>query len=341
MSSSGVLRVFTDDIDAERVFHELTAEGIGDGLPVIPPTQRRIDAMLETVDQPESNLGLVPPLYAELTAWKTAYFSVMSGISPAEFPIVLTAVHACLEEQLNLLGVQTTTGTAAVGVAVHGPVCRQLGLNSGSGCMDGTAHPNVRIGRAVSLVLRGVGGATPGELDMATMGQPGKVGMCFAHEVTSALSSFHGSESAVTVFAFSGTAEVLPLGDCNVAEDILRPLAESVVAARLAMGAPLKRLPNDEILVVPPEIVALLEKWGVNLNQIYERLRSLTSELLERRSRELGLEVNGTVDMLTKASDLRVLVAGGTGIKMTYLPTWKGGSRSVTRPLTATGVGAL
>ncbi|MCW5748874.1 MAG: hypothetical protein KIT36_21980, partial [Alphaproteobacteria bacterium] len=35
------------------------------------------------------------------------------------------------------------------------------------------------------------------------------------------------------------------------------------------------------------------------------------------------------------ADDIHVIITGGPGVKMTYVPLWAGGTRTVTRPLGA------
>ena len=46
-----------------EVLDELLAAGHEDGLPVVPPTAARVDAMLAGVGEPDDVLGLVPPLF--------------------------------------------------------------------------------------------------------------------------------------------------------------------------------------------------------------------------------------------------------------------------------------
>ncbi len=55
-----------------------------------------------------------------------------------------------------------------------------VGANAGANCLGPGNRANACIGRAVALSLVGLGGALPGLVDMATMGQPGKYTLCFA-----------------------------------------------------------------------------------------------------------------------------------------------------------------
>src|SRR6185312_8383822 len=224
----------------EEAQQKLEAVGLGDGLPLVPPTARRMERMLAEVVEPERSYGPVPPLFGDLTAAAIAYQCVLAGCLPAELPIVLTAVAACLAPEFNLLGIQTTTGTPTVAVIVHGSAARALGVNGGSNCLGPGNRANACIGRAVRLALTNIGGARPGVGDMATMGQPGKYTFCFAECDNASLPSlparrgFADGQGAVTVLGVSGTMEVLPLGGEATPQGALRPFAVAALGAEQA-----------------------------------------------------------------------------------------------------------
>jgi hypothetical protein len=210
----GPLPLFADSVDWDVAQAELRERGLADGLPQVVPTVRRLDAMLVGVGEPELSLGLMPPMFGDLTPAAVAYCCVLAGCVPAELPLVLTAAVACLADDFNLLGLLTTTGTPAVAVMVSGPAVRELGLNSGTNTLGPGNRANACIGRALALVTRIIGGAVEGSGDMATMGQPGKYGFCFAEDAGGLLPSLPARRglpsgaSAVTVFGVSGTMEV-------------------------------------------------------------------------------------------------------------------------------------
>ena len=52
---------------------------------------------------------------------------------------------------------------------------RAIGMNSGINALGPGNRANATIGRALQLVIRNVGGGRPGEVDRATLGQPGQV----------------------------------------------------------------------------------------------------------------------------------------------------------------------
>ena len=99
---------------------------LSDGLPLVPPTRRRLEAMIAGTAHRSDSKGMMPPMFGDITAESVAYQCVIAGARPAELPVVLTAAEATLEPDFNLLGIATTTGTACVALCVHGPIARKL-----------------------------------------------------------------------------------------------------------------------------------------------------------------------------------------------------------------------
>lgn len=316
-----------DGTTVEAATEALLAEGIGDGLPVVPPTAARLERMLARVAAPDAVLASVPPLFGDLTAAAAAYCAVLAGCRPAELPVVLTALEAACSPEFNLLGVQTTTGTAAVGLVVHGPAVDELGLTSGANLLGPGNRANAALGRAVALGLAAIGGARPGLTDMATTGWPGRYGLCLPEPSDGpfpGLAARRGcAGSAVTVLAAAGTAEVLPARGGGTVADVLDPAAELLACAVLATGEPQRHGGAEQFVVLPPESAARLAGLGADLGAVRRRLAEHADLLLSRRAPG------------ARVGPVEPVVAGGAGVKMLHLPTWMGGSRSVTRPLRA------
>ena len=221
----------------------LTDAELSDGLPLVPPTQRRLDAMVAGIASRTDSHGMMPPMFGDITPESVAYQCVIAGARPAELPVVLAAAEATLEPDFNLLGIATTTGTACVALCVHGPIARQLGINAGTNCLGPGNRANASIGRALQLCIRNIGGARSDVGDMATMGQPGKYTLCFAERNDGpfpTLTERHGlgkDASAITVMGISGTAEVLPGdGEGATPEAILSPIVAGMKAALVMSG---------------------------------------------------------------------------------------------------------
>ena len=328
------MSLFDESLSWEETQGALEGAGLGDGLPLVPPTLDRLSAMLEGRGAPDRSFGNVMPLMGELTLKAVAYNCVLAGCRPAELPVVLSAVEACNEPQFNLLGVLSTTGAPAVAVCVHGPIVETLGLNAGGNCLGPGNRVNACIGRAVSLVLRNVGGARAGIADMATMGQPGKYTFCFAEGSHAGFPPLHvrrGFEpghSAVTALGVSGTDEVLPAAPQDTPELVLQPIAAAMNAAIDASSATRKPERGEQVFLLPPEMADIIANAGWDLAKVQAYLQAARHPY----------PFDGVGDLDTRPlarspKDIHPIVTGGVGIKMTYLPLWSGGSETVTKPV--------
>ena len=204
---STALRSIEVDDAPEAVLEAFVAREWCDGLPIVPPTEDRVRAMLTDAD-PARSLGAMPPLWRTATLEALAVNAVMAGCRPEYFPVIVAAVEAMLDPAFNLYGVQATTHPVAPLVIVHGAYGRRIGIHSGSGCFGPGFRANATIGRALRLILLNVGGAWPGRHDMATQGSPAKFSYCIAeNEEASPWGPLHDGD-AVTVFGGEGPHNV-------------------------------------------------------------------------------------------------------------------------------------
>jgi hypothetical protein len=315
--------VVDDQTGWEAAQQILTDAELSDGLPLVPPTRRRLEAMVAGVAGRGDSHGPMPPMFGDLTPDSVAYQCVIAGCRPAELPVVLAAAEAILEPDFNLLGIATTTGTACVALCVHGAIARQLGVNAGTNCLGPGNRANASIGRALQLTIRNIGGARSDVGDMATMGQPGKYTFCFAERndgpfpTLTARRGLGADASAITVMGISGTAEVLPGdGEGATPEAILSPIATAMRAAIVMSSMSRKNERGEQVILLPLEMAQKIVRhdgWDVGRVQRY-----------------LFDEGQGAA----RAPDaIHLIVTGGAGYKMSYLPIWGGGSQTVTRAL--------
>jgi len=176
---TSALSTVADDPEAVVAFIE--AQGWGDGFPVIPPTEARVQAMLEATPlAPSHVVGVVEPRRGEATVEKIAVNAVMAGCRPEYLPVVLAAVEAVLDPAFNLRGVQTTDENVAPLLVVNGPVARALDVNAAGGALGPGWRANATIGRALRLAMNNVGGGWPGAVSFAGLGHPGRYTLCLA-----------------------------------------------------------------------------------------------------------------------------------------------------------------
>lgn len=251
-------------------------QGLSDGLPVVPPTPERVLRMLEgTVRDPQEVVAAVAPNYAPVTVEKVAINAVLAGCRPEYLPVVLAGVEAVCTPEFNVHGVLATTFVAAPVLLVNGPIRQRIGMNFGLNCLGQGSRANSTIGRAVQLVVRNVGGGRPGEIDRATLGQPGKLGMCFAeNEERSEWEPFHvergfdAETSTITAFAGGAPASFMD----QLARDA-RSLASTYGLALAAAGHPKQYFYGDVLVVVSPEHVDTFARDGWTKAQVREQIQ--------------------------------------------------------------------
>jgi len=325
----------------------LHAAGVTDGLPVVPPSARRVESMLEAcrVD-PSSALTVLPPAYATVTWRDVAINAVMAGCAPDYLRVIGAAVEAIAAPEFNLLGIATTTGSATVCIIVNGPVAREIGMNCAANALGPGNRANATIGRAVRLTLQNVGGARAGEIDMATLGQPGKYTFCFSeNEGESPWAPLHvergfdREESVVTVVGVSGTIEVVD-SESRTPGDLAQTIAQSMLIAGNVGGAGLLG-GGEPLIVMPPEHANVFFQGGCTKAQakaeIFERARLAIDRLapsLRERAAASGGAADGYLRVAATADDVMIVVAGGVGRKAAYVPTWSGTTRAVSRVIT-------
>jgi hypothetical protein len=150
-------------------------QGWTDGLPVVPPTGDKVEAVVAALGgDPDFVECRVPPRHGSLSREVLAVNIVMAGCKPEYAPVVRAALLALAQPAFNLNGVQATTHMAAPLLIAGGPVAARIGMNGGVNAFGSGNRANATIGRAIRLVLLNVGGGWPGDLDKSTLGHPGK-----------------------------------------------------------------------------------------------------------------------------------------------------------------------
>lgn len=311
--------------------------GWTDGLPVVPPTEGRVLAMLGgTTRAPDEIVAVVPPDLAPCTVEKVAINAVMAGCKPEYLPVVLAAVEAACTDEFNIHGLLATTMSAGPVLIVNGPIRRRIGMNSGKNVLGQGNRANSTIGRALQLVIRNVGGGRPGEVDRATLGNPGKVGFCFAEDEegspwTSLAESLGAEAGRDTVTLFPGE------GPRTIVDQIAREpeaLVNSFAAAMKAMLTPKMVLAFDVILIVSPEHSRIFREAGWTREKLLERLHAATlmdgDELVRGAggiAEGLPESVRGKqIPKFRPGGILVVHAGGGAGLFSAIIPGWANGA---------------
>ena len=157
----------------------------GDGLPLVPPTEDRIDWILRGTDLPrDTRLGKFMPRGGIVTMETLAISLAMAGGRPEYLPVLHAAIRAILDPALEHEGWQATSSSTFPVVIVNGPAARAIRLNSGFGLLGpDPQHPaGASIGRALRLLQQNVGGALPGKGTMAMFGAMRYTNAVFAED---------------------------------------------------------------------------------------------------------------------------------------------------------------
>lgn len=313
----------------------------GDGLPIVPPTAGAVAEMVGDRWPPGATVPAPMPRALPVPVRQIAVCAVMAGCRPSALPLLVAALDALADPAFNSLGVVTTTGNAAVGMVVGGPAAAQAGVNGAGNCLGPTPSENGPVGRALATCVRLLVGAVPGELDVATLGQPAKFGLCFAEAgLPPGWPPLHrhrgtGAESAVTVFSCSGLMEVADLW-AHSGDELVDSMA-AALSCPFALGVDADHV--HYLFVVPPEWAGMLDRDGWDRDRIGAHLAERATVPVEsvpphlrRPFLHLGEGAGSEATLRPARSPDRFLlaVAGGIGGKAALLLPWHGGSQPVT-----------
>ncbi len=341
-----------DDFDAiNRIYRE---KRWSDGLPVVPPTAARVDAMLAHTKRGRHDLvARIAPGFGAATVERIAINAVLAGCDPEYLPVLIAATEAAADPAFNLQGLQATTNPVAVWLVINGPVARRLQVNATFNCIGQGAWANATLGRALRLILQNVGGALPGAMDRATHGQPGKYTFCCAENEENhpwqplhVERGFAANDSTVTVVGAEGTMNMNT--HAKNADELARVIAETMIHP-----------PSNEYVhggepwfILGSEHAEIFSRAGWDKarvkRELWERSKMAVQQLsigeIERarasRSAEFG-ELSGDT-LLTispRPDDIQLIVAGGPGTHSVYVPCF-GNSRAVTRRVDVTQTAA-
>src|SRR5262245_40516739 len=204
-------------------------------------------------------------------------------------------------------------------------------MNSGINALGQGNRANATIGRALQLVVRNVGGGRPGEIDRATLGNPGKYTFCFAEdedgsqwESYAVEKGFSKDASTVTLFVGDGATPIV--------DEISRTpesLARSYAACLRAAHHPKKVIDVAAFLIVTPEHARVFHEAGWTKQQLKSELERLLQIPVAELVRGAGgidagilaseAPANGTIPKFRTGSLNIVRAGGGAGKFSAYI----------------------
>jgi len=330
------------EVDDEAAALEwLHAESRTDGLPVVIPTRERVDRMvLASGLDGELSLGAMGPGNGSTTVEAIAANAVMAGCLPDYMPVVLAGIRAIMQPAFDLSEMQSTTHSTAPLMIVGGPLAPVLGISGGFGALGPGHRANASIGRAVRLAMMNIGGARPGESDMALLGHPGKFTFCLREETESSpwepLHSTFGDgpgESSVIVVGAEAPHSCIFVDDADSSDSPQRLL--TTLAATVAnMGSNNAHFRRGAVAIaVNPEHAGTLAAAGINRREAQIAISELATNP-RSRLRTLNPSFAGRGDDADEVSavpnpdDVIIFVAGGAGLYSSVFPSWAAGDHA-------------
>ena len=360
-TTSGLVRgepSFFED-DYERAIEKFYAEGWTDGLPIVLPTRKLVDAVIAASGRAgDESLGTMPPKGHQITIEKLAVNAVMGGCTPELFPVVIAGIQAMLEPEHNLNGVIQTTHMCVSLAIVGGPIARELNFNSGDGVFGNGYRANAAVGRALRLAMWNLGGALPGVTDMATLSNPAEYAYCIAESDDSPWEPLHvergcaPGSSGVTMFACEGPHSLECQGTIS---EMLYVLADGMKM----IGSNNAVMSGQSLVVLNPrqahEFAAAGWTKSDVRNHLWENARPTVEQInatgVHRKTLRHSLVAQGrlparfgtdllgaTFPVTTTPDDLLIVVAGGRTYFAAVCPGWGTlGGYAVTKPIAARG----
>ena len=329
---SGILTA-VDEEAAVELLHDM---GCTDGLPVMIPTQARVDKLvLASGLDADMVLGELGPAMGIATVEKVAIAGVMAGCKPDYMPILIAAVKAVADPRFDLGELQATTHCTAPLIIVNGPVRHACAVASGFGALGPGHRANASIGRALRLCLINIGGGKPGVSDMALLGHPGKFSYCLAEaEEDSPFPPLHTSlgfetsDSVVTVLGCEAPHSVLYSDNADDPEDAEKLLhVLSVGLANIATNNAIF-CSGTALVVLGPKHADVLARANMNRETVQRRLWELThlpTADHDRYGQQFGSRFTGeTYCAFAEPANILVMVAGGSGLYSMVMPNWGG-----------------
>jgi hypothetical protein len=314
-----------------------------DGLPVVTPTDERVQRMLQgTRRDPKEVIGRIPPAMETATVRDAAIHALMAGCKPEYLPVVLGGIKLMLREELNLNAVQGTMGSAAPLMIVNGPYAQKIGLHGGRGCFGPGFRANASIGRAIRLMLLNLGGGIT-ELGSSTVfSSPLRYTACLAENMEQspweslAVSRGYSPDDNVITCAMVDPPKFCFDDASREPEPLLTGIADSMSTIG-SLNVLVPRCPM--VVVMGPLHATICAKAGMSRVDVHRGLSEMAGRKVRElktggvwrpeRAQKINVDINDEehfVPGIKDPRDLQLVVAGGIGPISAVCHGWGGGS---------------
>ncbi len=337
------LQLDVADDDPDTLLAVYAEHGWGDGLPLIAPTEERVQTMLAALGgtDPDEVVAVLAPRLGEATRRMIAVNAVLAGCEPQHMPVLVTAVRALAAPALNLRGVNATTHPVAPLLVVHGEVASSAGYNAGLGAFGPGNRANATTGRALRLILLHIAGAMPGPGDASTQGGPAKYSYCVAENTEeSPWGGYAHDAGVVTPSAVTLHCGEAPHNVHDMESDNPAAVFDKIASAMTSWGqnnAPISQ--GEYFVALCPEHASLAADAGWSRRDVASYLFNRATvrvgdargafDLLAWSPWQQSLGDDDRISMTEHPDNIKVLVVGGAGKHSSVIPSW-GMTKSVT-----------
>jgi tRNA A37 threonylcarbamoyladenosine biosynthesis protein TsaE len=328
----------------EEVMDFLNREHIGDGLPVIPPTQSRLDKMYAycPFDPDMALWHEVGPTGKDVTVRDVAIAAVMAGCKPQSMPILVTAFKALADPRYNLLQSVTTSHPGGNLVLVSGPLAQQIGISGKQGCLGPGYPANATIGRAVNLVILNVCRAVPGVCDLDCIASQAEFTYCFAEEPSLAQwpmineERYDADTTTVYVLKAEPQHDIIDFLSLN-GHDLL----DTITDCCTTLGTNNAYIPGPLVVLLTPDHGMMLKNAGYTKDMIREHihLRAVHEVPMVRNRGLVPVRPPEFADrhpmpVTRSPKDVEMVVVGGRGGHSGVILPWALHSEGIVLPVT-------
>lgn len=317
---------------------------VGDGLPVIPPTQERISKMAEFCPYPLNEV-LIPeagPSGKDITVRDVVINSIMAGCEPRYLPVVVATFEAMRSEKYNFQQSVTTSYNGGNLVLVSGPLARELNIHSGQGCLGPGFRANATIGRAVNLTILNVCRAYPGKADLGCLGSPAEFTYCFAESLEDSpwpgINEERFDSETSTVYVLKGEP---PTDVVDFLSETADSLLQTIIDSASHLGRMNAYIPGTILIVLTPDHSRILQKANWTKEKLreylYSRIHNPRKSVEGRGLVPVRPDIFKNLDPVPAArspEDIELVVAGGRGGHSAIIASWGLYSEAVVQPIT-------
>ena len=255
--------------EVNRLFYE---NEWSDGLPIVPPSQDKIEAFLaHTPRASDEILGILLPDNRAASVWSVAVNGVMAGCRPEYMPVLVALVEAMADPDYGVEHSGNTPGGETL-IILNGPIIKALEFNFEQGVMRDGFQANTSVGRFWRLFVRNVAGFLPHKNDKATFGNTWRVVLAENEDVLDEIGwdpmccdfGLPKGSNAVTVSRFTG-GDLIASVSGNTGDTMLPYIADAMLKQNrwqvvFTVGLALGTL--RPLLVLSPILARTLAKDG-------------------------------------------------------------------------------